>query len=50
MEPVLRVPPSHVWTDWKAPRRIVARIPNWVGDVVMATPALRALKKGIPDA
>ncbi|MFT4648403.1 MAG: heptosyltransferase-2 [Glaciecola sp.] len=49
-EPVLRVPPSRIWTDWDKPKRIVARIPNWVGDVVMATPALRALKKGLPDA
>ncbi len=31
-------------------RRLVVRIPNWVGDVVMATPALRALKKGFPAA
>jgi len=29
---------------------VLARIPNWVGDVVMATPALRALKKGLPGA
>ena len=36
----LRVPPSRVWTDWPKPKRILARIPNWVGDVVMTTPAL----------
>ena len=46
----LRVPPSRVWNDWPRPQRILARIPNWVGDVVMATPALRALKKGLPEA
>lgn len=46
----LRVPPSRVWTDWPQPRRVLARIPNWVGDVVMTTPALRALKKGLPEA
>ncbi len=49
-EKALRVPPSRIWNDWKKPKRIVCRIPNWVGDVVMATPALRAIKKGIPDA
>ncbi|MEZ5976478.1 MAG: lipopolysaccharide heptosyltransferase II [Planctomycetota bacterium] len=49
-EGVLRVPPSRVWTDWPMPKRVLARIPNWVGDVVMATPALRALKKGLPGA
>jgi heptosyltransferase-2 len=25
-------------------------LPNWVGDLVMATPALRALRRGYPDA
>lgn len=33
-----------------APRRIVVRLPNWVGDAVMATPALRALRAAYPDA
>jgi heptosyltransferase-2 len=32
------------------PERILVRAPNWVGDVVMATPALRALKKAHPQA
>jgi len=32
------------------PRRILVRAPNWAGDVVMATPALRALRAGFPDA
>ncbi len=32
------------------PRRILVRAPNWVGDVVMATPALRALKRAQPAA
>ncbi len=28
----------------------MVRAPNWVGDVVMATPAFRALRQGFPDA
>jgi heptosyltransferase-2 len=34
----------------EAPRRILVRAPNWVGDVVMATPALRALRRAHPKA
>ncbi|MGD2176123.1 MAG: glycosyltransferase family 9 protein, partial [Candidatus Brocadiaceae bacterium] len=36
----------------KAPdvRRVCVRSPNWVGDVVMATPALRAVREGLPDS
>ena len=32
------------------PRNIVIFLPNWVGDVVMATPALRALRRHFKDA
>lgn len=32
------------------PRRIAVFLPNWVGDVVMATPALRALRGHFPAA
>jgi heptosyltransferase-2 len=32
------------------PRRILVRLPNWVGDVAMATPALRALRRAHPRA
>src|SRR5688572_15973745 len=32
------------------PMRILVRLPNWIGDVVMATPALRALRAGFRDA
>ena len=32
------------------PSRIYVRLPNWVGDVVMCTPALRALRAGHPQA
>ena len=31
-------------------RRIVVVLPTWVGDTVMATPALRALRRAAPDA
>lgn len=31
-------------------KNIVVRMPNWVGDVVMATPALRALRDRFPGA
>ena len=29
---------------------ILVRLPNWVGDVIMATPTLRALRLSFPDA
>ncbi|MDP6940238.1 MAG: lipopolysaccharide heptosyltransferase II [Planctomycetota bacterium] len=32
------------------PKNIHLRLPNWVGDLVMCTPALRALRHGFPDA
>lgn len=34
----------------ETPRRVLAIAPNWVGDVVMCTPALRALARRYPDA
>lgn len=34
----------------RAPAKILVRAPNWVGDVVMATPALRALRSAHPGA
>jgi len=33
-----------------SPRSIVVFLPNWVGDVVMATPTLRALRASFPKA
>jgi heptosyltransferase-2 len=30
--------------------KILLRLPNWIGDIVMATPALRAVRAGFPDA
>ncbi|MDP7637430.1 MAG: lipopolysaccharide heptosyltransferase II [Phycisphaerae bacterium] len=32
------------------PQKIVVFLPNWVGDVVMATPTLRALRLQMPEA
>lgn len=32
------------------PKRILIVLPSWVGDVVMATPALRAIRELYPDA
>lgn len=34
----------------REPSRILVRAPNWVGDVVMATPAFRALRARFPRA
>jgi heptosyltransferase-2 len=34
----------------EAPKKILVRAANWLGDVVMATPAFRALREGFPDA
>jgi len=31
-------------------QRVVVRVPNWVGDVVMAVPALRELRRVLPHA
>jgi ADP-heptose:LPS heptosyltransferase len=30
--------------------RITVRLPNWMGDTVMAVPALRAIREKYPDA
>ncbi len=32
------------------PARVIVRLPNWLGDTVMAVPALRALRAVYPDA
>ena len=31
-------------------RKVVVRLPNWLGDVVMAVPALRELRRVLPEA
>ena len=32
------------------PARVIVRLPNWLGDTVMAVPVLRTIRKGWPDA
>jgi heptosyltransferase-2 len=32
------------------PARVIVRLPNWLGDTVMAVPAVRAIRHGWPDA
>jgi heptosyltransferase-2 len=32
------------------PERVIVRLPNWLGDTVMAVPTLRAVRSGRPDA
>jgi heptosyltransferase II len=32
------------------PKNIIVRMPNWIGDLVMATPVLSDLRKAYPDA
>ncbi|MBA3958094.1 MAG: lipopolysaccharide heptosyltransferase II [Parachlamydiaceae bacterium] len=32
------------------PKKIIVRMPNWLGDLVMATPILKALREKWPDA
>ncbi|MEM9381695.1 MAG: glycosyltransferase family 9 protein [Planctomycetota bacterium] len=35
---------------WARPSKIFVRLPSWVGDVVMCTPALRAIARAHPEA
>ena len=35
-------------SDTNQPERIIIRCPNWVGDVAMATPALRCVRESFP--
>lgn len=37
-------------TDIQHPKNVIVRMPNWVGDMVMATPVLTDLRKAFPDA
>ncbi|MDG2124130.1 MAG: glycosyltransferase family 9 protein [Verrucomicrobiales bacterium] len=42
--------PSDMKEEELKPFRILVRSPNWLGDACMAVPAVRALKRGRPDA
>ncbi len=33
----------------RSPRELIVRGPNWLGDLVMATPGFRALRQGLPE-
>lgn len=46
MQPRLSV----YWLSMSQPKRILVVQPNWVGDAVMATPTLRAIRELYPDA
>jgi heptosyltransferase-2 len=37
-------------TDQLAGLRVLVRVPNWVGDAVLCLPALRALRRSLPEA
>ena len=32
------------------PMRIAVRLPNWLGDTVMAVPAIRSIREALPEA
>jgi len=40
---------THQWPEQK-PKNILVRMPNWLGDLVMATPILKDLRGAFPDA
>lgn len=40
---------TQVWPKEK-PRKILVRMPNWLGDLVMATPVLKDLREAFPEA
>lgn len=42
--------PNYLTPDTIKPTNIIVRMPNWLGDLVMATPVLADLRKRWPDA
>ena len=56
-EEIRRSPETWLWShdrfrtrEGKRRRRIAVRMPNWLGDAVMAQPALAAIERAVPDA
>ena len=41
---------DRAWRAVREAKTLVVRAPNWIGDAVMATPTLSALRAGCPDA
>lgn len=50
MDPRLPAPYNRGVSDIAGARNVYVRLPNWVGDVVLATPFLRALRRAAPAA
>lgn len=50
MDPRAPAPYNEGVSALAAARHVYVRLPNWVGDVVLATPFLRALRRAAPDA
>src|ERR1700736_2022222 len=41
---------SHLSRIEPAPNRILIKAVNWLGDIVMSLPAMRAIRRAFPDA
>ena len=50
MKIVPRMAPKPTSVADRAPGRLLIRMPNWLGDAVMALPAVGAVRAAFPDA